>query len=115
MNPDILNTVMNRLAKWRMVFASWQLGTRADTDPECQAVRDHRELTILMRAEVSALVGLLQAKGVFTQAEFAGQLREEAEHLHRAYEAQFPGFSATDQGMRLTMPEAAETMKRFPK
>jgi hypothetical protein len=114
MNPDILNTILNRLAKWRMVYASWQLGTRADTDPECRAVRDHREATILLRAEVNALTGLLMAKGVFTQDEFAAQLRKEAEHLHRVYEAQFPGFKATDQGMSLTMPEAAETMRGFP-
>ena len=36
----------NRLTKWRSVFAGWQLGTRAKGDPECDAVRDHREVTI---------------------------------------------------------------------
>lgn len=49
---------LNRLAKWRTVFAGWQLGTRARGDPESDAVRDHREATIMLRAEVNALTAL---------------------------------------------------------
>lgn len=51
-----LLAALNKLAKWRSVFAGWQLGTRLKEDPECQAVKDHREVTILLRAEVSALL-----------------------------------------------------------
>ena len=58
---------MNRLAKWRSVFAGWQLGTRQIGDPESDAVRDHREVTLLLRAEQSALVLLLIEKGIFTE------------------------------------------------
>ena len=50
---------LNRLCKWRAIFAGWQLGTRAKGDPESDAVRDHREVTILLRAEASAMTGLL--------------------------------------------------------
>lgn len=50
---------MNKLAKWRSIFAGWQLGTRAKGDPESDAVRDHREATILLRAEVNALTACL--------------------------------------------------------
>jgi hypothetical protein len=39
---------LNRLCKWRAIFAGWQLGTRAKGDPESDAVRDHREVTILI-------------------------------------------------------------------
>jgi hypothetical protein len=61
---------LNRLAKWRTVFAGWQLGTRAKGDPESDAVRDHREATILQRAELTALTSLLIKKQIITAAEF---------------------------------------------
>jgi hypothetical protein len=32
---------LQKLAKWRLIFAGWQLGTRLKGDPECDAVRDH--------------------------------------------------------------------------
>jgi hypothetical protein len=102
---------LNRLAKWRSVFAGWQLGTRSDTDPECQAVRDHREVTILLRAEVNALTGLLIAKGVFTAEEFAAQLDDEADALSAMYARKFPGIRATDDGIEYSMPEAFATMR----
>jgi hypothetical protein len=109
-----LHESLNRLAKWRSLFAAWQLGTRSNTDPECAAVKDHREITILMRAELNGLVGLLVEKGVFTQEEFNEQMIEEAEHLNKVYSQRWPGAAATDMGMSYG-PEAAEWMKGFPK
>jgi hypothetical protein len=100
-----------RLAKWRAVFAGWQLGTRAKGDPECDAVRDHREVTILMRAELNALVGLLLKKGVFTAQEFTDQLEEEAEFLSKCYEKKFPGFKASDIGIEMNIALARDTMQ----
>lgn len=38
--PDETVDWLQRLGKWRTVFASWQLGTRSKNDPEAQAVRD---------------------------------------------------------------------------
>lgn len=90
---------LNRLAKWRMVFAGWQLGTRLKSDPECQAVRDHREATLLLRVEVSAIARLLVEKGVFTGAEFHEALGVEAVELSAILERKFPGMKATDDGM----------------
>ena len=55
---------LNRVAKWRTLFAGWQLGTRPKGDPESDAVRDHREITILLRVEQSAIIGLLIRKGI---------------------------------------------------
>mgnify|MGYP001587156880 CR=1 FL=1 len=46
---DVMQKI-NRLTKWRTLFTGWQLGTRAKGDPEGDAVRDHREVTILLRA-----------------------------------------------------------------
>lgn len=100
-----------RLAKWRSVFAGWQLGTRADTDPECRAVRDQTEARLLLRAEVSAIVALLVAKKFVTQDELQLAVGEEAEALCAILERKFPGFKACDAGMRIDLAEAAETMK----
>lgn len=94
-----LDRALNILAKWRSVFAGWQLGTRSDTDPVCNAVKDHREVTILLRVEVTALTGLLLKKGVFTEQEFVEQLTEEADYLNEAYARRFRGMRATDAGI----------------
>lgn len=102
---------INRLAKWRSVFAGWQLGTRPDHDPECQAIRDHREATLILRAEVSALVQLLITKGVFTTAEFKEQIQAECQYLCKVYEERFPGFQATDVGMSIDPGKAVKTTR----
>lgn len=102
---------LERLCKWRKVFAGWQLGTRSDADAEAAAVRDHREVSIIMRAELSAFVALLVRKGVFTAEEFTQALEAEADQLERDYQRRFPGFKATDIGMEMRMPEVAETMR----
>lgn len=93
----------NRLAKWRMVFAGWQLGTRAKGDPEGDAVRDQREGQLLLRAEVTALVGLMMKKGVFTIDEYMEEYSDEARLLCEQLEKRFPGFTATDYGMEIDM------------
>ena len=104
---------LNKLAKWRKFFASWQLGTRADTDGECRAVADQRELLIILRAEVSALTELLMRKGAITHAEFEAGLEREARTLDKDYEKRFPGFSTSAAGLHLKMPEALETMRKL--
>lgn len=102
---------LNRLAKWRSVFAGWQLGTRPKGDPECDAVRDHREATLLLRAEVTTLAALLIKKGVFSQSEFEDQLEIEADLLSSTLEARFPGFKAEPHGMSMDVQKAAKTMQ----
>lgn len=102
------NRRLQILCKWRTLFTGWQLGTRLDSDPEAQAVRDHREATILLRAEVNALTGLLIEKGVFTAAEFDIQLGDEAKALSDAYEIRFPGVSATYEGLSFDLTRIDE-------
>ena len=92
---------LNILAKWRVLFTGWQLGTRAKGDPEGDAVRDHREATILLRAEVSALTGLLIEKGVFTLPDWLAALEREANNLNTDYERKFPGVTATPDGLSM--------------
>jgi hypothetical protein len=107
MNVD---RALQTLCKWRLLFTGWQLGTRTKSDPEAAAVRDHREVTILLRAEQSALTRLLVAKGVFTFSEFNESLGEEAVLLNKDYEARFPGITASEMGLTFDH-RAAETMK----
>jgi len=105
------DAALNKLCKWRSVFAGWQLGTRLDTDPESKAVRDHREATMLMRVECNALAALLIKKGVFTDVEWTQQVLEEAEHLDAQYQKRFPGFKSTPNGMDINLAIARDTMQ----
>jgi hypothetical protein len=110
---SIAMRVLNRFAKWRTVFASWQLGSRSDDDGECRALKDHRELSMMLRVEVSALSALLIDKGVFTARELTEQTIIEAEMLDEGYSRAFPGFKSHDSGMDIDLVEARATMSRF--
>lgn len=111
-----LMATLERLAKWRSVFAAWQLGTRSDTDAECKAVKDHREATIMLRAEVSALVTILVEKKVVTETEWAEALLKEAENLDEVFRKKFPGIEATDDGISYDLQKlrTAKTMEGWP-
>lgn len=114
MNP-VFDAALQRLCKWRRVFAMWQLGRSAPFEhPTFKAVADHREVTLLMRAELSALSNLMVKNGAFTSEQFFGQMAVEAEHLCRAYEKKFPGIRADDTGLVMDMPAAGETLNGFP-
>lgn len=105
-----LRNAANKLAKWRTVFAGWQLGTRPKGDPECDAVRDHREATILLRAEVSALTRLWIEAHEDGKERFERTLLEECTALDADYERRFPGFRTSLEGIHMD-ERAAETMK----
>ena len=90
---------LNILAKWRTLLTGWQLGTRPKGDPEGDAVRDHREATILLRAESNALKALLIAKGVITLKEWEVALEAEAVAANADFEARFPGVRAHEGGL----------------
>lgn len=102
---------INRMGKWRTIFTGWQLGTRAKGDPEGDAVRDHREATMMLRAEVSALSQVLVKKGIFTAEEYTDQVHEECRLLCKMYERKFPGIKATDDGLTMNAEIAADTMR----
>lgn len=104
-----MSKILNRLCKWRAVFAGWQLGSRPKTDPEAAAVRDATDARLLMRVEITALVALLVQKGMFTATEFAAQTEVEAECLMELLEKKFPGFRATDDGIMMDPQIAQKT------
>jgi len=104
---------MQKLAKWRKFFASWQLGTRPASDGEFKAVTHHRELSILLRCEMTALSGLLISKGVITLQEWQAAVEAEAKLLDHDYEESFPGWRSTPDGLSMKLPEAGETMRKL--
>lgn len=109
-----LDAALQKFTKWRAVFAGWQLGTMGIENEVCRAVRDHREVTMLLRAEGNALLALLVKKGVFTVEEWQEQLIEEAQHLDKAYEHKFPGFRSAPNGIVIHSPQiAADTMRNW--
>jgi aspartate oxidase len=73
-------------------------------------VRDHREVTMLMRAEINALTALLLKKGVCTQEELQQQMILEFEHLDAAFEQRFPGIRTTIEGLDIDPKVAPITM-----
>jgi len=106
-----VESALNKLTKWRTVFAGWQLGTRSKGEPECDAVRDHRELSIVLRAEVTALVTLLIEKKVCTADEWATALEKEAIQLDKDYERRFPGFKTSEYGVDIDVLKAQDTTR----
>lgn len=100
---DRMMFALNKLTKWRSVFAGWQLGTRSDTDAESRAVRDHREITMILRAEGSAVLGLLIEKGVITLEELQTAIADEAEIMDKGLEDRFRGFKSSPAGMEMDL------------
>jgi hypothetical protein len=113
MSEKTMLDALNKLCKWRRFFASWQIGTTRAGDGPYRAVAHHRELSILLRTEVTALTALMIRKGVFTQEELQDALEAEAELLDQDYGRSYPGWSSTPDGMSMQMPQAGETMRRL--
>ncbi len=103
------------LKHWSMLFAGWQLGSRSEEDQQCRAVRDHRDLTMFLRAEVNAITELLVRKGLVTLPELQDAMDTAALRLGREYERRFPGFRATPGGLVIyDRAKAAKTMEGWP-
>lgn len=102
-----------RLTKWRRILASWQVGTRPENDGEFRAIKDHREITLLMRAELNALVGLMLEKNNITEMEWLERLIAEYALMERDLETKFPGFKAHQDGIDIDLAPAHETMKKL--
>lgn len=105
------DVALNKLTKWRNVFAGWQLGTRSVEDPECAAVRDHREVTILLRAESNVMLKLLVEKEIISLQEWHEAMTAEAKRLDDDYQKRFPGFRTTEYGLEINAALARDTTK----
>lgn len=112
--PGMLDMAMQKVCKWRSLLAGWQLGTRAKEDPESQAVRDQRELLILLRIEVSALTHIMVKELGIDEADFRAYMLEEAKALDEAYEKKFPGATSSLDGMHIDIQKAQPWMSKFP-
>lgn len=102
---------LNLVAKWRVLFTGWQTGTRSDTDPTAAAIRDHREATLMLRAESTALVSLLIGKGIITGQEWDRALEMSADQLLTDLTARFPGVTADDDGLTMDPNIAVRWMR----
>lgn len=111
--PQRYMAALNKLAKWRSLLAGWQLGTRPKGDPECDAVRDHRENSLIVRTELTALIGLLLKKGVITEAQIQAAVIDEAGMLCQDLEQKFPGVKATDYGLQINPAQVQGWMKNW--
>lgn len=107
---DRTRRALNILTKWRVLLTGWQLGTRAKGDPEGDAVRDHREATLVLRAEVSNLNHLLIGKGVFTHEEYLAGLETAAKQLDEDLATRFPGVTASESGLHIDTTRATAWM-----
>ena len=87
------DAAINRVAKWRRAFATWQQANEFD------AIKDHRELTILLRVEMSALQGMLLARGLITEGELCDAIEREALRLDKAYSEKFRGITSDPEGL----------------
>lgn len=102
---------LEKLARWRSVFAGWLLGTRATTDHETAYHRDLREAILLLRAETSAHARLLAELGI-SHDRWLQVLGEEATALDESLERRFPGYRTTALGVAMTA-EARDTARRM--
>jgi hypothetical protein len=101
---------LNRLGKWRSIYAGWQLGTKPDTDGPTKALRDNAEAKLILRVEVNAISRLLIEKGVITADEFMATITNECDEMQKMLENKFKGMKAKDGGMEMTK-DALQTMK----
>lgn len=111
-----MTAALNRLCKWRAFFAGWQLGTRPADDAPTRALRDAIDARLVARVELSAVTRLLLERRVFTGDQLADAITVEAGELSADLARRFPGVDVTDAGLTMTMPAAAETLRRegFP-
>jgi hypothetical protein len=110
---------LNKLTKWRVILTGWQVGTRAKGDAESDAIRDHREATLILRAEVSAIVRALTEPDfngkpkVLSMPAYMDLAAEEAVALDLTFETRFPGAKSTPTGIDLDLAKAQGWLKNF--
>lgn len=101
----------NRLTKWRRHFALWQLGSSREGTQEFKAVSHHRELSMIMRAELNALTKIVLEAKLVTSEEMLKTFEEEFDLLSEDYAKAYPGITAFDWGLDIKMPEAEYTLR----
>lgn len=87
---------------------------RATLASQKEGVEDIFEDTLLIRAHFTVISGILLEQGIITVDDYRARINKEARWLCEQYEKEFPGFSAHDFGINISMPEAAETTKGWP-
>lgn len=107
---------MNRLCRFKVVLARWQLGGGGNldaSDPEFDAVCDQRALLLILRAEVNALLSLLVDTRIIKHADFDKALEASANRDNTNLSLRFPGYYGTDEGLAVDVQIAAATAKKY--
>jgi hypothetical protein len=111
-----VSKALNKVCHWGMLLAGRIGGTLRAEDPRSKGYRDLFQKYIALRTEVSALTHVLVKRRIITTDEFARQIIVEATELDKIYEAQFPGFITTDDGLEIVdVEKASAVMKGWPK
>lgn len=112
MTQESMIKALQKVARWRMLFTGWHLGTRSASDPEAQSFKNLYELLIIMRVENTALAGALIEKGLITHELFQKHIEIEAKELDKGYEGRFPGYKTDEKGLIIyDVQKAKETTK----
>ncbi|MEN6535462.1 MAG: hypothetical protein ABFD89_17495 [Bryobacteraceae bacterium] len=101
------------LDEFRAELACLGFGHSALIDETDLAVIEHREATLLIRAELNALVGLLLQKDIITEDSWNAQLTIEANELSESYSKRFDGVRAENYGLSIDTARFAETCRRL--
>lgn len=117
---ELYREALEKLAKWRSVYAGWRLGTRLSNDGESKYTRDLHEQILILRADCSALAFLVRDALVATGMSEAAaheklqeRMLQEVTELDRLQSLKFPGMSSTPDGISYKLPEARDTMTRL--
>ena len=90
-----------RLQQFGRLAASRLFGTMLSTDGRSKAVVDEWERSLILRAEMNALVGLLIDKGIVTEAEWAARSVEALRHLADAHAKTWPELTVDETGIHI--------------
>lgn len=104
---------VNRLCRFKMVLARWQLGNRENGDQEFEAVCDTRSLLLILRAEVNALLSVLVDTRIIKHTDFDKALEATANRDNTNLSLRFPGYYGTDEGLAVDVRIAEATDKKY--
>lgn len=107
---------LNKLAKWRTVFASRIMGTQTTEHVPTKALKEIVEGQLIMRAELNALLRHLTVNKMITNEQWLEAVKDEAITLDKLMEIRFPGITTSDQGVHFdpVMIREMGTMNGWP-
>lgn len=110
---DHYSKLLNRVLNWKIIFSRWQLGTRDEVDGANLALKDHRATALKTHIELAALTELLLEKHIISQEDLLDEQIEVASKIDAQLAAEFPGATATDDGVDIQPDTFQATMDKL--